>query len=200
MSVVTTEAELRDLVPAPPQRAWDKEVDHVDEHVAAFLAASPFCVLATSGAEGRCDASPRGGPPGFCVRLDPHRLAMADYNGNRRQDSNRNLLENAHAGLVFLVPGVKETLRVNGRASLTTDADVLAALPTGGRPPRLALVIEVETCFVHCGKALHRSELWSPGTWPQDVSLLRARAAQGGETVEAVEARWTAGFGPDQLW
>ena len=198
---VSDETSLREIVPAPIQGAWDKEQPLIDEGCAEFLAASPFAVLATADADGRCDASPRGGPPGFATLLDPARLAIPDYTGNRRQDSHRNLLANPYVGLVFFVPGVKETLRVNGHASLSTDPELLARLATGGAPPKLALLVEVETAFIHCGKALHRSELWDPATWPQGVSLVRARARAGGESEEAVRARWRAGFeDPAQLW
>lgn len=111
------------------------------------------------------------------------------------------MLDSPHVGLVFFVPGVKETLRVNGRASLSTDAELLARLATGGAMPKLALEVAVETAFIHCGKALHRSELWDPATWPEDVSLVRARARAGGETEAAVRARWRKGFeDPAQLW
>lgn len=195
------ETALRAIVPDPPARAWDKERPLIDKDCAAFIAASPFAVLASADEDGRCDASPRGGPPGFASVLDPHRLAIPDYTGNRRQDSDRNVLANPYVGLVFFVPGVKETLRVNGRAALCTDPELLAALATGGQPPKLALVIEVETAFIHCGKALHRSELWNPSSWPEDVSLVRARARAAGEPEAEVRARWDAGFtDPEQLW
>jgi PPOX class probable FMN-dependent enzyme len=198
---IENEATLREIVPDPPQQAWAKEQPLIDEGCAEFIAASPLAVLATADGDGRCDASPRGGPAGFACVLDPGRLAFPDYSGNRRQDSHRNLLANPHVGLVFFVPGVKETLRVNGRAELSTDPVLLAGLTTGGAPPKLALVVQVETAFIHCGKALHRSELWDPSTWPEDVSLVRARARAGGETEEAVRARWQAGFeDPAQLW
>ncbi len=198
---VENETTLREIVPDPPQRAWDKEQPSIDDGCAEFIAASPFAVLATADGEGRCDASPRGGPPGFASVLDSRRLALPDYSGNRRQDSHRNLLENPYVGLVFFVPGVKESLRLNGRAELSTDRELLAALATGGAPPKLALVVEVETAFIHCGKALHRSELWDPSTWPEDVSLVRARAAAAGESEEQVRVRWQAGFeDPKQLW
>ncbi len=198
---VSDEQSLREIVPDPPQGAWDKEQPLIDEGCVEFIAASPFAVLATADADGRCDASPRGGPPGFATVLDPGRLAIPDYTGNRRQDSHRNVLDNPHVGLVFFVPGVKETLRVNGRASLSTDAELLARLATGGAMPKLALEVAVETAFIHCGKALHRSELWDPATWPEDVSLVRARARAGGETEAAVRARWRKGFeDPAQLW
>ncbi len=198
---VESETSLREIVPDPPERAWAKEQPIIDDGCAEFIAASPFAVLATADGDGRCDASPRGGPPGFATVLDPGRLALPDYSGNRRQDSHRNLLENPYVGLVFFVPGVKESLRVNGRAELSTDPALLASLTTGGGPPKLALVVHVETAFIHCGKALHRSGLWDPSTWPEDVSLVRARAAAAGESEEEVRERWQAGFkDPKQLW
>src|SRR4051812_44671191 len=127
---ISDEAQLRELVPDPPQRAWDKEQDHLSAPAAAFVAASPFLVLATSAADGRCDASPRGGPPGFALVLGERRIVLPDYRGNRRQDSHRNILENPQVGLVFLVPGVKETLRVNGTATISTDAALREQLTT----------------------------------------------------------------------
>lgn len=199
---IADETALRSLVPEPPQRAWDKEQHHLDETCAAFLAASPFAVLATSSADGRCDASPRGGPPGFVSLLDPRRVALPDYTGNRRQDSNRNILANPHVGLVFFVPGTRETLRVNGRATLSTDPDVLALLSSGGKPPQMAIDVAVDIAFVHCGKYAVRSEVWDPSTWPERVSLAASRAKtddQGG--VEGTEARWEASYSdPTQVW
>jgi PPOX class probable FMN-dependent enzyme len=198
--VIGDEPTLREFVPDPPQRAWNKEQPVIEAECAAFIAASPFVVLATADADGRCDASPRGGPPGFVSVRDPRRLAIPDYAGNRRQDSHRNVLANPHVGLVFFVPGVKETLRVNGLASLSADPELLARL-AGGARPKLALEIEVEATFVHCAKALHRAELWETGSWPPGVSLVRAWARAGGETEAEVAARWEAGLrDPAQLW
>jgi PPOX class probable FMN-dependent enzyme len=198
---ITDEHALRAVVPDPPQKAWDKEQDRIDPHTARFLAASPFAVLATAGADGRCDASPRGGPPGFAVLLEPDLLVLPDYAGNRRQDSHRNILANPHVGLVFLVPGVQETLRVNGRARLRDDAELLDRLPTGAGAPKLALEVAIETAFVHCGKAPHRAGLWAPDRWPEPVSLLTARAAVTGEPEESVRRHWQEGFDdPAQLW
>jgi PPOX class probable FMN-dependent enzyme len=199
---IADETSLRELIPEPPQRAWDKEEDHLDETCRAFLAASPFAVLATSATDGRCDASPRGGPPGFAIALEPKRLALPDYSGNRRQDSNRNILENPHVGLVFFVPGTKETLRVNGRATLSTDPDLCARLASGGAPPKLAIDIAVDVAFVHCGKYAVRSEVWDPSTWPERVSLAANRAKSDGQGgIEGTEARWQASYDdPAQVW
>lgn len=198
---VPGQAALRAIVPEPPASAWTKERPALDPDCAAFIAASPFAVLATAGPDGRCDASPRGGPPGFVQVLGPQRIAIPDYAGNRRQDSHRHVLANPHVGLVFIVPGVKETLRLNGRASLSNDTRLLVDLRSGGRAPRLALIVEIETVFVHCGKALHRAELWDPDGWPQGVSLARARARAGAETEAQVKARWQASYeNPAELW
>jgi PPOX class probable FMN-dependent enzyme len=199
---IADETALRSLVPEPPQRAWDKEQDHLDETCAAFLSASPFAVLATSGADGRCDASPRGGPPGFVALLDPRRVAVPDYTGNRRQDSNRNILANPHVGLVFFVPGTRETLRVNGRATLSTEPELLATLASGGKPPQMAIDIAVDIAFVHCGKYAVRSEVWDPDTWPDRVSLAASRAKTDGcGTAAGTEARWNASYSdPEQVW
>jgi hypothetical protein len=153
---------LRDIYPAPSGIVVDKQLDRIDRHAAHFIARSPFVVVATADAEGRCDASPRGDAPGFVTVADERTLLLPDRLGNNRVDSMCNLASNPHLGLLFMIPGVLETLRVNGRAELTTDAATLARLSVGGKPPKSALVIAVEEVFFHCGKAMKRSELWNP--------------------------------------
>jgi uncharacterized protein len=168
--------ELRELIPPPAAPSVAKEVDRLDGHCRDLIARSPFLVVASCDAEGRCDASPKGGPPGFVHVLDDHRLAVPDYPGNRRLDSWTNVIEHGGVELLFLVPGLGETLRVRGRACLTRDAELLAALDDAGRPPRLALGVEVERCFLHCAKALRRSRLWEPEAWaPRDELPSAAR-------------------------
>lgn len=170
--LVTSVDELRDeLYPEPPAKAWAKEIDHLDEHCRDFLARSPIAFLGTSDAQGGCDVTPRGGPPGFARVLGPDRLAFADLTGNRRLDAFRNVLENPQVGLVFLIPGLKETLRVNGRAHLTRDPAVLRACDVPSRTADLAFGVVVETAFLHCAKALIRSQLWEPETWPSNEEL-----------------------------
>lgn len=164
-NAITDLAGLRAHYRAPHELVLRKQIDHVDDAARSFVAASPFVVLATAGPTG-VDASPRGGPPGFVAVLDEHRLAFGDLAGNNRLDSFTNLLARPHVGLLFFVPGVDETLRVNGRATLTTDPDVLAAVTVAGTTPGLAVGIDVEECFVHCAKAFRRSGLWDPATWP----------------------------------
>lgn len=164
-STITDEAALRAIYREPSPLVARKAISHVDEAAAAFVAASPFVVVATGSPAGY-DASPRGGPPGFVRVLDPRHLAFGDLAGNNRLDSFRNLLAHPAIGLLFLVPGVDETLRVNGRAVLTTDDDVRAACAIDGKVPKVAIGVEVEECFVHCAKAFRRSGLWRPETWP----------------------------------
>jgi PPOX class probable FMN-dependent enzyme len=136
----------------------------IDPKAADFIAASPFLVLATTSPEGT-DASPRGGPPGFVRVLDDGHLALGDLAGNNRLDSYGNIVEHPQVGLIFFVPGIEETLRVNGRASLTTDPTVLDQAAVDGRTPKVAVVVAVDECFIHCAKALRRSGLWDPGSW-----------------------------------
>lgn len=158
--------ELRTVYRQPSGGAVDKVIDRLDDHCAEFLAASPFFVLATAGADGGCDASPKGGAPGFVRVLDEHRLAWADLSGNNRLDSFENLVDNAHVGLLFVIPGMDETLRVNGRAELTTDPELCAALSVEGKPAKVAVVVHVAEAYVHCSKAFRRAALWSQERWP----------------------------------
>jgi PPOX class probable FMN-dependent enzyme len=168
---VSTEAELREIVKEPSQVIWDKDIARIDEHARTIIAHSPFVLLATSNSAGTCDVSPRGDPAGSVLVLDDHRLALADRPGNHRVDSLRNVLDNPRAGLLFIVPGMNETLRVNGRATLVSDAPFFDDLAVQGKRPRLALLIEVEELYMHCAKAFLRSSLWDPGTWPDRGSL-----------------------------
>jgi uncharacterized protein len=169
--LVTSEMELRAVVPAPAEAAPAvlKQIDHLDEHCRDFIARAPFFLLATAGANGDCDASPRGGPPGFVRVLDDRRLLVPEFPGNRRADSHRNLLENPRAAMLFTIPGLRETLRVAGRACITRDEALLADLSVNGRAPKLGIGLEVEEAFIHCAKAFIRSGLWQPETWPDEL-------------------------------
>lgn len=169
--VITTEQQLRDLMGHANTRAIEKETAYLTAECQAFIAKSPFMLLATSGADGRCDVAPKGDPPGFVRVLDERHLVIPDRPGNKRFDGLRNILENPHVGLVFLVPGRQETLRVNGRASITQDPDLLDSMLVRGKRPWFALGVEVEQCFMHCAKAFVRSELWEPASWP-DLSTV----------------------------
>lgn len=162
--VVTDLDRLRRLYREPHPLVIRKQIDRIDDAARSFIAASPFVVLATASDHGT-DASPRGGPPGFVAVLDDKRLALGDLAGNNRLDSHSNLLDKPHVGMLFFVPGVDETLRVNGRAVLTTDPAVLAAVAIDGRAPKVAIGIDVDECFIHCAKAFRRSRLWDPLSW-----------------------------------
>jgi uncharacterized protein len=159
--------ELRELLGGEPSvTARGKEIPLFDDHCRAFIARSPFFVLATSGLDGRGDASPKGGPAGFVQVLDDRRLAYGELPGNRRLDSFENAIEQPNVGLLFLVPDVEETLRVNGRMSFSREPELLERLALAGKQPVLAVVVELETAYLHCAKALKRSQLWQPEAWP----------------------------------
>lgn len=190
--------DLRQRYPAPSGRAVHKTLDRLDVHGRRFVGLAPFLVLATSGADGRADASPRGGAPGFVHVADDRTLWLPDASGNNRLDSLTNITETGHAGLLFLIPGVDETLRVNGTARLRDDLEALAPFADERRPPRAVVEIGVEEAYLHCAKALMRSRLWDPAHH-QDRSVLPTmgemlRDQLGGtgpaETQEAMVARY----------
>ena len=154
--------DLASIYPKPSPRVIAKARPQIDSHAGKFIGMSPFCVLATSGADGSVDASPRGGNPGFVSVTGPNTLLMPDRSGNNRIDSFRNIVEGSgFVHLVFFVPGIDETLRVGGRGTLSADPDLLAAMVEFGKPPRAVLRIDVNEVYFHCGKALMRSKLWS---------------------------------------
>lgn len=166
---VSSEAELRDLLGEPAARSVTKERPRLHQRDREWLAASPFCLVATADADGRCDVSPKGDPPGFTHIIDDRTIAVPDRPGNRRADGFRNVLANPYAGTIYLVPGRTETLRINGRARLLRDAPFFDEMIVKGNRPRLALVIDIETIFFHCAKAFMRSKMWRPETWHPDV-------------------------------
>jgi hypothetical protein len=191
--VIGTEEALRAIVGPPIQRSVQKEIRRLDAHCRALIAASPFVLVASGDASGRMDASPKGDLPGFVRVLDDETLAIPDRPGNRRADTFTNVLRNPGVGLLFLVPGKLETLRVNGRARIVRDAELREALAVQGKAPQLVLVVDVEQAFIHCGKCMIRSRLWKPEAW-QDVSALPSQAQclvdHGGlaESLEDVQA------------
>jgi len=162
VAAITTEAELRALYAAPAERALRKELDHLDRHCRRFIEHAPFLVLATADADGRQDATPRGGDPGFVLVADEHTLLLPDRPGNNRLDSLANLTQRPEVGLLFMVPGVDETLRVNGTAELRDDQNLTGRFAASGRSPRIVIQITVRQAYLHCAKALMRSRLWDP--------------------------------------
>lgn len=194
----------------PGKGPVEKVIHHLDRHCVDFLAKSPFFVLSTADADGVCDGSPKGGPPGFVQVLDEHRLAWADLSGNNRLDSFQNLVANASVAMLFLIPGLDETLRVNGTAELVTDPDLCERLAIDGRSPRVAVVVTVVEAYVHCAKALRRAELWSTEHWldadelPSAACMIRDHVGldvpleviQQARDEDLAAALWRAGGDP----
>ncbi len=169
---IDSESGLRQIYRMPKQRSLDKEVDHLDAHCRDFIAHAPFVVLATVAADGAVDVSPKGGTTGFVAVLDDHRLAIPDMSGNNRLDSMGNIVSgDGVVALLFMVPGTDETMRVNGRATISTDLEVLDQCPVDGMAANVAIVVEVRTAFIHCAKALRRSGLWHPDRWPDTSDM-----------------------------
>jgi PPOX class probable FMN-dependent enzyme len=162
---VVDEQSLRRLFPAQTPLAIDKCQDLLDTHAQAFIRRSPFLCIGTQNTDGRADVSPRGDPVGFVRILDAHTLVIPDRPGNNRLDSLVNILANPNVGLLFIIPGFDDTLRVNGEASLVTDPEILDGLSVNDRAPKLAIVVKVREAFMHCAKAFRRSQLWNPGTF-----------------------------------
>ena len=196
MAVIGTANELRARYGAPTARSLRKQLDHLDVHCRRFIELSPFCILATgSGATG-LDATPRGGPPGFARVLDEHTLLLPDWPGNNRLDSLENLLTTPRIGILFLVPGVDETLRINGRAQIRDDADMRDSFSEGR--PATVLAVTVDEAYLHCAKALMRSRLWDPAMHversqlPTAGQMLRDHvgSADPPEPQEAMVARY----------
>lgn len=196
---ITSHGELRELLGAPMPRALNKERPVLHPRDRQWLAASPFCLVATAGADGTCDVSPKGDPPGFTLVLDDRTIAIPERPGNRRADGYRNILDNPHVGLIFLIPGRTDTLRINGRARLVRDAPWFDDMVVKGHRPVLAVVVEIEQIFYHCAKAFLRSQLWQPETWRPDALPSRARLVKEleapGESLAALERH----YGPDYV-
>lgn len=159
---VRSEAELRRRYDPPLPLIVRKTLDHLDRYCVEFIARSPFVCLGTTSADGSCDVSPRGDPPGFVRVLDAKTLLVPDRKGNNRLDTMGNLLDQAGIGLLFLIPGIEETLRVNGRAEIVDEAALLEPMAVAGKAPKTAMRVDVEEAFIHCGRALKRSRLWDP--------------------------------------
>lgn len=187
--VVSSPSQLRDIIGEPLERSLRKQIDRLDRHCRALIGASPFVLVASSDAAGRVDVSPKGDPPGFVQVLDESTLAIPDRPGNRRADTFTNVLENPRVGLIFLIPGKLETLRVNGRARIVRDEALCARMAVRGKVPQVALVVEVEEAFIHCGKCMLRSGLWDRERWRrvEDLPSQAQCLVDHGELAESVE-------------
>ena len=190
---ITSEAELREVLGGfPAGRAVTKVRRQLHPTQIEWLKASPFCVVATSDAAGNCDASPKGDPAGHLVHvLDPRTVVIAERPGNKRADGYLNILANPHVGIISLIPGRNDTLRINGRARLVRDAPFFDDLAVRGQRQVLALVVEIDQVFSHCPKAFMRSELWEPESWKPDalpsIAALCKAAQDTPETVAELE-------------
>jgi uncharacterized protein len=197
MTEITSEAELREALGGHASgRSVTKERQSLHPVQIEWLKASPFCVLATCDANGNCDASPKGDPAGQLIHvLDPRTIAIAERPGNKRADGYLNVLSNPHVGVLALIPGRNDTLRINGRARLVRDAPWFDDLAVRGKRPVLALLIEIDQLFSHCQKAFMRSKLWEPGEWPPvedmpSVAELTKAVQDTPETLEELEAHY----------
>ncbi len=171
LTFIEDEAALRALIGEPGDRARRKQLPMLDHYARDFIAHSPMAMLASAAADGSSDVSPRGDSPGFALVLNEKQLAIPERPGNRRADSYTNILRNGGVGLLFLIPGMEETLRVNGRARLVQDAPWFDDMVVQGKRPILAIVVDVEEVYFHCAKAFRRSQLWDPATWPDRATL-----------------------------
>ena len=166
---VTSLDEVSAVMGKPSRRVLQKVSDHVDDFCRGFIAKSPFLVLGSLGAEGHFEMSPKGDPAGFVKVLDDKHLAIPDRLGNRRADTFRNVLENPKVGLIFLIPGKPETLRISGEARIVRDRGLRQSMAVAGRLPDFAMVVFVERVFMHCPKCMLRSKLWQPEAWPDQA-------------------------------
>jgi PPOX class probable FMN-dependent enzyme len=169
--VITTEDQLREAIGHPGAGAATKAIDHIDHHFAGFIEKAPFVLIASSDGAGNQDISPKGDPAGFVLVLDEHTLAIPDRPGNRRADTFSNILKNPGVALFFMVPGIAETLRVQGTASIVRDAALRDRMAVNGKAPALALVVRVHDAFMHCAKCIIRSDLWDSASWPNPADV-----------------------------
>ena len=187
MARITSEAQLRDIYGEARERSVRKQLSHVDPHVRRFIGLSPFCLIASTGADGLGDVTPRGDAPGFVAVLDDNTLALPDRPGNRRLDTLTNILKRPGIGMIFLIPGVNETLRVNGLGEIRDDQHLRDRFVVDGKEPATVLVIYVREAYIHCAKALMRSRLWAPevqvdrGMLPTMGQMMKDHAGLDGE-------------------
>ena len=168
---IETEEELRSMMGTPSELVKRKAISYLDENCVEFISNSPFLVLSTSDESGFCDVSPRGDHAGFVQVLSKKYLLIPERPGNKRMDSLRNILTNPRIGLLFMIPGLGETMRVNGKATVVKDHELFEEMAVNGKKPLIGIGVEVEECFIHCAKAFIRSGLWKPDSWPDQTQL-----------------------------
>ncbi|RNF39454.1 pyridoxamine 5'-phosphate oxidase family protein [Planococcus salinus] len=191
-NTVETVEELREITGKPSELVNNKVITYLDEHCRDFITKSPFLTISTADESGFCDVSPRGDTAGFVYVKNEKQLIIPERPGNKRMDSMRNILSNPNIGLLFLIPGLGETLRINGKASVIRDEELLEKMAVNGKRPLLGIGVDVEECFIHCAKAFRRSGLWNPETWtekeelPKGAKILAAHAKLPNVDEEAV--------------
>ncbi|EIM05685.1 hypothetical protein A1A1_14924 [Planococcus antarcticus DSM 14505] len=191
-NTIKTVEELREITGNPSELVNNKVISYVDEHCRDFIEKSPFLTISTADEFGLCDVSPRGDSAGFVHVMNDKQLIIPERPGNKRMDSMRNILSNPNVGLLFLIPGLGETLRINGKASVIHDEELLDKMAVNGKKPLLGIGVEVEECFIHCAKAFRRSELWNPEVWankeglPKGAKILAAHAKVPNADEEAI--------------
>ena len=190
-SLVNSAEELTALIGTPSELVYKKQLSELDQHMTNFIAESPFLLLGTVGRDGSCDVSPRGDSFGLAQVLDSRTLVIPERRGNRRADSLKNIIETGRVGLLFMIPGTGETLRVNGKACLIRDEAILTPLAANGKIPLIGIVVEVEECFLQCAKAIIRSKLWAAppaegrkSSVPCLAEILVSQTNIEGQTVE----------------
>ncbi|MGZ9585410.1 pyridoxamine 5'-phosphate oxidase family protein [Paenibacillus marinisediminis] len=197
---INTEAELRSLLGFPSELVQHKVIFQLDHNCRDFISKSPFVILSTSDSLGNCDASPRGDKPGFVHVVDHKHLVIPERPGNKRIDTLRNIISNPHIGLLFLIPGLGETLRVNGRAFITKDEDLLSPMAVNNRVPIVGIIVEVVECYLHCAKAFHRSQLWESDSWlskdklPSAPKIISEHAKLEGMSADVIADRLAEGY------
>ncbi len=196
--IITTEEELRELIGFPSELVKKKVISELDHHCQNFIAKSPFLTISTADENGFCDVSPRGDHPGFIYIENKQSLILPERPGNKRLDTLSNILKNPQVGLLFFIPGLGETLRINGKASIIKNPDILAKLTARGKTPLVGIRVEVEECYIHCAKAFMRSGLWEPDTWsdkqamPSAAQIIFDHAKMS--SVEDIEQRLEEGY------
>lgn len=191
--IILSEEQLREMVGFPSELVKRKVISQLDQHCREFIALSPFVAISTSDQSGLCDVSPRGDEPGFVLVLDDNHLVIPERPGNRRMDTITNIINNPNAGLLFLIPGLGETLRINGRAFIIKDEELLSRMKVRGKQPLLAIGIQVQECFIHCAKAFIRSGLWNPESCvekekrPSAAKILKTHINLSPYTVDKIE-------------
>ncbi len=193
---ITTYEELREVVPEPLASVSGKVRKELHDLDKDWLAASPFCLIATSAADGSCDVSPKGDPAGFTLVLDDSTIAIPERAGNRRIDGFINIVSNPNVGLIFLIPGRGETLRINGRARIVREAPFFDDMIVKGNRPQLALLVDIEEIFHHCSKAFLRSQIWKPETWEPGAVPSRAQIAKALDRPDDDLAELEQYYGP----